>query len=177
MLLRDNWEKLLMILKSKLENVEATSIMQKLIKFFLRTTVRNRLVERTKRRKRSSILCARSTCSLRKLRIHLDLVDALLVGIILATIEAEVETTVVVLEEAVEAAAEVEAADLPLVPVANKVAVKRPSPDLESLSALEEVVAPEVVRDDLLSSTTMICSLINAFNNKLSLLIYNINLV
>jgi len=104
-------------------------------------------------------------------------VDALLVGIILATIEAEVETTVVVLEEAVEAAAEVEAADLPLVPVANKVAVKRPSPDLESLSALEEVVAPEVVRDDLLSSTTMICSLINAFNNKLSLLIYNINLV
>lgn len=97
--------------------------------------------------------------------------DALLVGIILATIEAEVETTVVVLEEAVEAAAEVEAADLPLVPVVNKVAVKRPSPDLESLSALE------VVRDDLLSSTTMICSLINAFNNKLSLLIYNINLV
>ena len=97
--------------------------------------------------------------------------DALLVGIILPTIEAEVETTVVVLEEAVEAAAEVEAADLPLVPVANKVAVKRPSPDLESLSALE------VVRDDLLSSTTMICSLINAFNNKLSLLIYNINLV
>ena len=171
MLLRDNWEKLLMILKSKLENVEETSIMQKLIKFFLRTTVRNRLVERTKRRKRSSILCARNTCSLRKLRIHLDLVDALLVGIILATIEAEVETTVVVLEEAVEAAAEVEAADLPLVPVVNKVAVKRPSPDLESLSALE------VVRDDLLSSTTMICSLINAFNNKLSLLIYNINLV
>lgn len=169
MLLRDNWEKLLMILKSKLENAEETSIMQKLIKFFLRTTVRNRLVERTKRRKRSSILCARSTCSLRKLRIHLDLVDALLVGIILPTLEAEVETTVVVLEEAVEAAAEVEAADLPL--VANKVAVKRPSPDLESLSALE------VVRDDLLSSTTMICSLINAFNNKLSLLIYNINLV
>lgn len=108
-------------------------------------------------------MCARSTCKLRSLRIHLDLVVVLKPGTIPATTREALVTCLVELEEAEE---ESRAAS-PLEPNLLKTALER-----RQRKDLEKLPVDVAARSESLMT---FCLLINAFANKLSLLTYCLN--